>query len=669
MFDPSNLSDDELLALYKEIDTKTRSLSFVIYCCYNLRDVEVLVKLDEKFKFIALVNQMAHENTCLYENMLGTVRYVETGITNRTHRVHNLIAPDKAVINQEDDEKVEGAVVLSPWVGLHPLVGSVDINSLYPKTAETMNISPEKFIGQFTKGELDWRGIKFKDDVEHTMITDDGDTLTMTGAEWFDVMAEQKWAVSAYGTIFNQSNGVGIIPEILSYWYKERLRLQAEKKKWGKEVEGLEKLIKESPTPEIHDKLQKAQSQYEHYDLLQLTKKISLNSLYGATLNPSFRYSRKEIGASITACGRQITQGMMERIHYLLTGTQIEVIKISRSIQNPKPVFSTRTHANYVPTEEEMVIANKLMAQSPIAKAKYDEDGILVEDANQNLYFTTSDVIIYSDTDSCYFRTNGASEEEAIVIADTVAAETNAGFPHFVRSEFFVQPGFDQHIKAGREVVAIRGLFQAKKKYILRVIDMEGKKVDKLKSQGSEIKKADTPKIIQEFLKDLMGHILDGAEYPVVEHFVNSSRKTLLGKSADLFTMGVAKQVNNLDEYYAEYQRTEKIGKGKCKLPGHVRASINYNELAQQHEVGPKLMKAGDKVIVFYLKKNPENLKSIAFSADATHFPKWFTDNFSVDRKLTEDKMIDSKLDGIFAALNWELPTPQNTLTNKVLTF
>lgn len=94
---------------------------FPRFVAYNFRDVGGLVDLDAKFKFIQLVNQMAHENTCLFENVLGTVRYVETGITNRAHNVHNLIVPDKRMMT--DGEKVEGALVLNPHRGMHSWVG------------------------------------------------------------------------------------------------------------------------------------------------------------------------------------------------------------------------------------------------------------------------------------------------------------------------------------------------------------------------------------------------------------------------------------------------------------------------------------------------------------------------------------------------------------------
>lgn len=201
---------------------------FAHFVCYNFHDVQCLVLLDKKFKFIALVNQMAHENCVLFNDMLGTVKYVETGITNRAHQVHHLKVPDKRVMT--DGEKVEGALVLTPRVGLHSWLGSIDIAGLYPSTIQALNISPETFIGQFTNGEKDWEGIRNKDSELHILITDKKEVVTLSGIEWFNALIDNIWVISAYGTVFDSSK-LGIFPEIIKFWAGERKRLQAEKKR------------------------------------------------------------------------------------------------------------------------------------------------------------------------------------------------------------------------------------------------------------------------------------------------------------------------------------------------------------------------------------------------------------------------------------------------------
>lgn len=375
--DIKSLSDDELLALYKEKDQECLSHSFALFSGYNARDVDILVKINKKRKLIQLVNTMAHGNTCLFENLLGTVRYVETAIVNRAHHVHNLIVRDKNGLSS-DGEIVDGALVLDTVPGLHEWLGSVDINSLYPSVIRALNISPEMIIGQFisgncskdlksngrrfapennsqlpewkralvsrnfdrknpnrppdiggtTDGEYDWAGIIEGDHLEHTLrlgevgksqLGTDEDYLTFTGAEWLDVFGSQKWAISAYGTVFDQSRGLGIISAALEAWYSERKELQAQKKIWQLEVK---RLIKEGGT---QAEIDAAELKVEDFELMQMSKKLTLNSTYGAMLSPHFGLGRKEMGASVTACGRAITNHMVTSIAEQITGKKAEV--------------------------------------------------------------------------------------------------------------------------------------------------------------------------------------------------------------------------------------------------------------------------------------------------------------------------------------------------------
>jgi DNA polymerase elongation subunit (family B) len=693
---------------------------FARFACYNARDVDILVKINKKRKLIQLVNAMAHGNTCLFENLLGTVRYVETAIVNRAHHVHHLIVRDKNGLSS-DGGKVGGALVLDPVPGLWEWLGSVDINSLYPSVIRALNISPEMVIGQFISGECrkelktdgsrfvpfenrtlepwlqdlvggkgkklkrvevdddddeaegpvepgeyDWAGIIEGDSLEHTLRLDevgkkqlgtDEDFITFTGAEWLDIFAAQKWAISAYGTVFDQSRGLGIIAAALEAWYAERKELQAQKKHWQTEVKRLTK--EGAPQAEIDA----AELKVEDFELMQMSKKLTLNSTYGAMLSPHFGLGRKEMGASVTACGRAITKQMIETIGNILTGHQVRL---------------TWYNGN------EGVAGNS----DGFNKRRSIAVDLDVKDICK--------VTLLSDTDSCYFRTLAKNKPDAVKRADEIADTVNKGFPAFMRQTFrCTSSKYDSLIKAGREIVGRRGLFlDAKKKYTIRVVDLEGFDVFKLKMMGSELKKVDTPKVIQDFLRKLMALVLDGdytiqeeydrhqidaaeacdrvveATEKMLEEFVNKSRKDLVFKVENPIVLGAAKGINNLDGYYAEYTRTEKVNLGKVKMPGHVRAAVNYNEVAQHFEgTAAKLLKSGDKGLVFYLRPNEFGLKSIAIPVDFDNFPKWFDENFVVDRKITEQKMIDSKIEGTYDALGWEIPTPQKTLANKILRF
>jgi DNA polymerase elongation subunit (family B) len=267
---------------------------------------------------------MAHENTVPYSAIMGTVRYVDMGITNRVHKIHNRVTINKPVIDDVDHGKVEGAVVFDPLFGLWKWIGSVDINSLYPSVIRALNMSYETFIGQFHNDVLDWRGImdnrtrqfpKCPDgqpnvryrtedqitfdftDREYSMLHVSGEVITKTATEWRNWFNENNYAISAFGTVFDQ-NQEGVVAETLTFWFAERKRLQAEKKKWGKVVAkmmtDMGSLIQDGEfihqasfktdagrvvkffTNAEWSEIQEAKQQEEHYDLLQLTKKIQL---------------------------------------------------------------------------------------------------------------------------------------------------------------------------------------------------------------------------------------------------------------------------------------------------------------------------------------------------------------------------------------------------------
>jgi DNA polymerase elongation subunit (family B) len=210
---------------------------FAHFIVYNIRDVEVILNLERKYKFIQTVNQMAHENTVPFAAILGTVRYVETGITNRAHNVHKLIVTDKNM-SDEENEKVEGAIVMTPRAGLWKWLGSIDIKSLYPSVMRALNMSTETFVGQFDDEERAWASVRARDAKSWICRLADGTTLEMTGAEWHTFIRENGIALSAFGTLFDQSKP-GMLADTLTYWFNERIRLQAEKKKWAKEVSRL----------------------------------------------------------------------------------------------------------------------------------------------------------------------------------------------------------------------------------------------------------------------------------------------------------------------------------------------------------------------------------------------------------------------------------------------
>ncbi|MEM2159628.1 MAG: DNA polymerase domain-containing protein [Candidatus Nitrosotenuis sp.] len=384
-----------------------------------------------------------------------------------------------------------------------------------------------------------------------------------------------------------------------------------------------------------------------------------VNSAYGALLNLFFRFSDPRMGASVTATGRQITTHMMGVIGEIITGEFATLVKHTTGKKEEDE--EDNDFSGFIEYEN----ADSYMAL-PSSK---DSNIILI----QNTYNTLNKSIIYGDTDSAYFNTFADNKEDAIVIADSVAEEVNLSFPAFMEEAFFCKPDYVNYIKASREIVGKSGLFQAKKKYTIKIVDLEGNAVSKIKSMGSEIKKSDTPKVVQNFLKETVDLILEGHSYQELENFINSKRETMFRNidPNESIKMGIAKAANKV-EYFTQVYKAElnktpiKNEKNrKITVPGHIRAAINYNLLAQEHEgVSAVQIKSGDKVLVFYLKGNHHEWNSIAIPSDFDKFPKWLLEEVSIDLKTTETKMIDAKLVGVFAAWGYPVPTMQSAFLN-----
>ena len=291
---------------------------------YNRQDTLLLSKLDKKLRFLDLANELAHDNTVLLPTTMGAVAVTEQAIINEAH-ARGMIAPNRRSRDDTENTQAAGAYVAYPKKGMHEYIGAIDINSLYPSAIRALNMGPETIVGQLRQTMTDHyieekmaAGSSFADAWENmfgsleyqavmnsepgTEITVDwegegGSTVHSAADVWrmiFD--SRQPWTLSANGTIFKYDIK-GIIPGLLERWYAERQEMQTKKKA--------------AETPE--DKA--------FWDKRQLVKKINLNSLYGAILNPGCRFFDKRIGQSTTLTGRIIAKHMDAHVNEAITGT------------------------------------------------------------------------------------------------------------------------------------------------------------------------------------------------------------------------------------------------------------------------------------------------------------------------------------------------------------
>jgi DNA polymerase elongation subunit (family B) len=583
---------------------------FKTFIEYNRQDTLLLGKLDKKLRFLDLANELAHANTVLLQTTMGAVAVTEQAIINEAHE-RGMVVPNRKQRLTDEDTQAAGAYVAYPKKGVHEWIGSVDINSLYPSAIRAMNMGPETVVGQLRQTMTDrlikanmskgqsfaaaWEGIfasleytavmNQERGTEITIDWENGEESVHSAAEIWSIIfdSNQPWILTANGTILTFEKK-GIIPGLLERWYSERKELQAKKKeaKDAKEI--------------------------AFWDKRQLVKKINLNSLYGAILNPGCRFFDKRIGQSTTLTGRSIARHMDAHLNELITG-------------------------------------------------EYDHVG---------------KAVIYGDTDSCYFSAwpvlkkeveegrMAWSKETCIALYDSLADQVNDSFPGFMEQAFHCPRDMGSLIKCGRETVADRGLFITKKRYAVNAIDIEGKRLDvngsigKTKATGLDLKRSDTPKVIQDFLLEILNKLLAGAGRDEIVERIREFKYEFMERPG--WEKGSPKRVNNLTKYQAEETRL-----GKANMPGHVRAAINWNNMRKMN--GDNYSMAivdGMKTIVCKLKSNALGWTSIGYPTDEQRLPTWFTE-LPFDDGEMEATVVDGKVDNLLGVLDWDLAAATNT--------
>lgn len=304
---------------------------------------------------------------------------------------------------------------------------------------------------------------------------------------------------------------------------------------------------------------------------------------------------------------------------------------------------------------------------------------VIMADKTDHTFFA-NDILVHN---SVYFTyeniVKGIDDVDVLVeAANAIADDTNRSFPGFMREAFNCQSGFDDLIKANRELVCRTGVIQAKKKYMMAVVDKEGKRIkpgddDELKTMGSDIKLSSTPELIREMLTDVVMKILNEQPKKLIDEVVIKFREAMSSSAVDQINpldLATVTSVNDLDAAWTLWDRFERRGLQKAKLAANVRAAINHNYMLEHFNIKSESpIKSGDKVKLVWLLENQFGFTNIAFTSETEVLPSWFTANFQVDRKLMETKLVDNKLELVFKPLGWEVPTFQTQLIDSLLDF
>ena len=523
---------------------------------YNIQDVELVDRLEDKMKLIELCLTMAYDYKVNYTDVYSQVRCWDTIIYNHLLTKDIIIPPRE---DQVKDTQYEGAYVKDPQLGLHNWIVSFDLNSLYPHLIMQYNISPETFIG-----------------VEPKAI----------GVENFlDEKLNLKWAkdrnltIAPNGAMFKRDKQ-GFLPELMEKMYTERVVYK--KKAIEAKIE-----YQKTKDPIYSNEISRCHN-------IQMAKKISLNSAYGAIGNQYFRYFDVKQAEAITL------------------GGQLSIRWIERDVNKFMNKILSTDNINYVVASDTDSIYLKL--DSLVQKVCKDK--------------STKQIVDFLDK---------AAEEKIQKVIDS-SFENLAKYVN----------AYQQKMIMKREAIANKGIWVAKKRYMMNVFDEEGVKYDipKLKIMGVEAVKSSTPEVCRGKIKDAIRVIMNDSEDSLIK-FVNEFKEVFMTLSPE--EVAFPRSCNNLGKYT---NSSNIYNKG---TPIHVKGSLIYNHNINKHKLQRKypIIKDGDK-IKFLMLKQPNTVKDTVISF-ATKIPEEFDLHKYVDYELQFEKTFTDPLRFILESIGWKL--------------
>jgi DNA polymerase elongation subunit (family B) len=521
---------------------------------YNIHDVELVDKLEDKMRLIELHLTMAYNAKINPEDVYSQVRMWDTIIYNHL-RKKGIVIPQKT--SSGKDAQFEGAFVKDPLIGQHKWMASFDLNSLYPHLIMQYNISPETLTSEKLSVTVD------------RLLNQEIDT---------SYCHKRDLALTANGWTYRKDIK-GFMPELMETMYANRSKFKKQMLRVQQEYE--------------KDKSQKhLLKDISRLNNLQMAMKIALNSAYGAMGNQYFRYFDIRMAEGITTSGQLSIRWMANKLNAFLNKTL--------KTQDKDFVVAIDTDSIYLTLEEliERVCADKDTA----GKIKYMDK--ICEDVFQP------------------FIDTGYQE-----LADYMNA-------------------YAQKMQMKREVLADKGIWTAKKRYVLNVHNSEGVQYakPKVKVMGLEMVKSSTPAVIRDKLKDSIDVILKGDEKDL-HHYVQEFRKEF--DQMPVEDIAFPRGVNGMKQYAG----SPIYAKG---TPIHVRGALLYNHHCKRFGIDKKYqpIRDGDKIKFVYVKTpNPLQEDVIAFSQ---HLPKELGLEAYIDYDKQFEKVFLDALQIVIDPLGWK---------------
>ncbi len=522
---------------------------------YNIVDVELVDRLEDKMKLIELALTMAYDGKVNYEDVFSQVRMWDTIIYNYLKQ-RNIVIPPKE--KTDKDSKYAGAYVKEPIPGKYDWVVNFDLNSLYPHLIMQFNVSPETLVEE-----------------RHPSVTVD---KILNQELTFDMYKD--YAVCPNGAMYRKDIR-GFLPELMEKMYNDRVvykekMIEAKKQYEKKKSKELEKEI-------------------ARCNNIQMAKKISLNSAYGAIGNQYFRYFKLANAEAITLSGQVAIRWIEEKMNSYLN-----------------KVLKTKSVDYVIASDTDSIYLNM---------------GPLVETVYQGREKTTESVVSFLDK-ICKVELEKYIEGCYQELADYVNA-------------------YDQKMQMKRENIADRGIWTAKKRYILNVWDSEGVRYTepKLKMMGIEAVKSSTPAPCRKMIKDGLKIMMSGTEDEVIR-FIDECLQEF--KSLPPEQIAFPRTASDVRKYYSSSNIYA------SKTPIHVRGALLFNHYIKEKKLTNKysLINNGEKVKYIFLKK-PNIIQENVISF-ISEFPKELGLDKYIDYELQFEKSFLDPLKSILDSIGWK---------------
>ncbi len=541
-------------------------LNFQKFIEYNIKDVELVFKLENKLKLIELGLTLAYDTKTNYEDIFAQTRMWDSIIYNYLLE-KKIVVPPKVV--KDKTSAFEGAYVKDPQVGKHDWVASFDLNSLYPHLMMQYNISPETLIEpQDYTPEM--RNIIMKNVSVDKMLEQELDLSNLKGA-----------TITPNAQFF-RTDKRGFLPQMLEEMYEDRKKF---KKLMLKAKQEYEDEKDQSKKYEIKNRIAR-------YDNLQLAKKVSLNSAYGALGSQYFRFYDLRMALAVTLAGQLSIRWIEKKLNQYMN----KLLK----------------------TEEDYVIASDTdsiyLRLGPLVDKVYSKKN------------NTAEIIGFMDK-VCEDKIQPYIDESYQALASYVHA-------------------YEQKMQMKREALSDKGIWTAKKRYILNVYNNEGVQYNEpqMKVMGLEMVKSSTPSAIREKMRQSIRIMLQGTEDDI--HTFIDDFKTEF-KNLPVEDISFPRGLNGLKEY------SDSVTMYKKGTPIHVKGAILYNHHLKQLGLEKKYPKIqdGEKLKFTYLKQ-PNPFKDMVISYPGRLPPEFELQSY-IDYDTQFDKAFLEPIKVVLDCMEW----------------